>query len=131
MQTVESIRLLLTIALFVIGLSHLFQGKVWASFFEYLSSKRYIGVFINAFIHFAPGSLVVSFHPVYQGPFLWLTLLGWAWVIKGAVYFVFPAVGLKQMQKGTQKQRGTWAAAGIIMIAAAVILQSMRFFVTH
>lgn len=78
----EAIQKLAIVSFFVIGLSHIFQPRVWTQFFIDLRSKGEIGSFINAFIHFPLGALIVAFHNVWQGIPTILTLLGYAWVLK-------------------------------------------------
>ena len=50
-----AIQKLAIVSFFVIGLSHIFQPRVWAQFFIDLRSKGETGSFINAFIHFPLG----------------------------------------------------------------------------
>ncbi len=48
-------------------MSHIIQPRFWAQFFVDIRSKGEIGGFINAFIHFPLGALVIAFHNVWQG----------------------------------------------------------------
>ena len=117
-----AIQKLAIVSFFIIGLSHIFQPRVWAQFFIDLRSKGEIGSFINAFIHFPLGALIVAFHNVWQGIPTILTLLGYAWVLKSLVYFVLPSFGLKSMSRvSLEKSRG-FIVAGVMMLCIGSLL---------
>ncbi len=122
MDSAENIRFLFAVALTVIGLSHIFQGRVWSRFFQSLAEKGEPGAFANALIHLAPGLLIIGFHQVYQGPLLLFTLLGWGWVAKSSLYLMFPSVGVKQMSRGASKPDWVWTVAGGVMLLMAAAL---------
>jgi hypothetical protein len=46
-----------------------------------------------------------------------LTVLGYAWVIKGFVYFVFPRHGLKVMAQVRLERAWHFVLGGIVMVA--------------
>ena len=48
------------ICFFLIGFSHIVQPRAWAEFFIRLREKGTTGSFINAWIHFPPGALIVA-----------------------------------------------------------------------
>lgn len=107
---------LAVISLFVIGLSHVVQPRVWAQFFIEIRNMGEVGSFINAFIHFPLGALIVSFHNVWHGVPVILTLLGWGWVLKGLLYFIFPRWGLRSMARVSMEKSMGFVAAGIILL---------------
>ena len=85
------------ICFFLSGVSHIVQPRAWAEFFIRLREKGTTGSFINTWIHFPLGALIVAFHNVWCGIPAILTVLGYACVIK--VYlFRFPRYGLKVME---------------------------------
>jgi hypothetical protein len=90
-----AIQKLAIVSFFVIGLSHIIQPRVWVQFFVDIRSKGETGSFINAFLHFPLGALVIAFHNVWQGVPVILTLIGYGLVLKSLMYFVFPECGLK------------------------------------
>jgi CDP-diglyceride synthetase len=103
-------------------LSHIFQHRLWAQFFIDLRSKGEVGSFINAFIHFPLGALIVAFHNVWQGIPMILTLLGYAWVLKSLIYFVLPSVGLKSMSRVSVEKSWEFIIAGVVMLSIGGIL---------
>ncbi len=122
METAENVRFLFAVALLIVGLSHIVQGEAWAAFFKTLASRGDAGALANALIHMAPGLIIIGFHPVYSWPGVLFTLLGWAWVIKAAVYMVAPGVGVRQMTHGADKTKITWLIAGSVMVFVALLL---------
>jgi CDP-diglyceride synthetase len=117
-----AIQKLAVVSFFVIGLSHILQPRVWVQFFIYLRSKGEIGSFINAFIHFPLGALIVAFHNVWQGIPTILTLLGYGWVLKGFIYFIFPSFGLKSMSRVSLEKSWEFVVAGVFILAIGGLL---------
>ena len=110
------------VSFFIIGLSHIFQPRVWAHFFIDLRGKGEMGSFINAFIHFPLGALIIGFHNVWQGIPMILTLMGYGWVLKSLVYFVFPKFGLKTMSRVSLERSWEFVVAGVLMVGIGSLL---------
>lgn len=117
-----AIQKLAVVCFFVIGLSHILQPRVWAQFFIDLRDKGEIGSFVNAFIHFPLGALVVAFHNVWQGIPMVLTLIGYALVLKSLIYFVAPSVGLKSMSRVSLENSRESIVAGVVMLGIGGLL---------
>jgi uncharacterized protein YjeT (DUF2065 family) len=117
-----AIQKLAVVSFFVIGLSHIFQPRVWAQFFIDLRSKGEIGSFINAFIHFPLGALVVAFHNVWQGIPMILTIMGCGWVLKSLIYFMLPSFGLKSMSRVSLERASEFIIAGVVLIIIGSLL---------
>ena len=110
------------IAFSVIGLSHIFQPRVWARFFIELYAKGEVGSFINAFIHFPLGALIVAFHNIWTGIPAVLTFIGYGLVLKSAVYFLFPRYGVQVLSRVTVEKSAGFIPVGVLMVAIAVLL---------
>src|SRR5215475_7508159 len=96
-----AIQRLAIVVFLVVGLSHIFQPRVWAQFFIEIREKGATGSFIVAFIHFPLGALIVAFHNVWQGTPVILTLTGYSLVLKSFIHFVFPKRGLKSLSRAS------------------------------
>ena len=118
----EAIQKLAIISFLLIGLSHVFQPQVWVRFFIEIREKGEVGAFINGFIHFPLGAIIVAFHNVWQGIPLILTLMGYAWVLKGLINFVFPKFALKSLARVSMEKSSGFIAAGAILIGIACLL---------
>ena len=107
----------------VIGLSHVFQPRAWVTFFTVLREKGDAGVFVVAFMSLVFGSLIVAFHNVWTGLPIVLTLVGWGQVLKGLIYFIFPAFALRRGLKiPTYERAWVFIPGGLLFIALAVVL---------
>ena len=122
----SAIQKLAIICFFVIGISHIAQPRAWAQFFIEIREKGQIGSFIAAFIHFPLGALIVSFHNVWQGSPLLLTLIGYSLLLKSIVYFVFPSRGLKSLSRVSMDKSWEFVAAGIFSVGISCLLIIMH-----
>jgi hypothetical protein len=118
----RSIEMLVALQMFILGLSHIVQHRAWADFFILLREKGAAGNFFNAFLHTGVGTLVVSFHNVWSGIPVVLTVLGWAWVLKGFLYFVVPSIGLRSLRLVSIENSRRFAVAGVFMIFVSGLL---------
>lgn len=113
------------VCFFVIGVSHILKPRVWAQFFARLHDLGEVGSFINALLHFPLGVIIVSFHNVWRGLPIVLTLIGWSLVLKSCFYFVFPHVGIKVLKRASRGSIAESIVAGIFSIGISVLLLLM------
>ena len=106
----------------VIGLSHIFAPRGWVSFFVWLREKGEAGVFVVGGMSLWFGSIIVAFHNVWTGPAVVLTVLGWAQIVKGALYCVFPRVGLKMLERVSEKMERQFIYGGAVSLAIGAYL---------
>jgi hypothetical protein len=66
-----------------LGLSHIVQPRAWAEFFLLLKGQGKAGVFVDGFINLLLGAIIVSFHNVWHGLVMVVTIIGWGHAIKG------------------------------------------------
>ena len=117
-----SIEKLTAIFFLVTGLSHIFQPGVWVRFFIMLREKGEVGSFINAFVHFPLGAVIVAFHNVWHGIPVVVTLIGWGLVIKGTIYFVFPRFGVRMLGTVSMERSWQFVVAGIFSVVLAGVI---------
>ena len=117
-----AIEKLAAIGFFVIGLSHIIRPRTWAQFFIEVREKGEAGSFINAFIHFPLGALIVAFHPVWHGLAMILTLIGYGLVIKSLIYFVFPGHGRRMLARVSVERAWEFAVAGVMSLGLSGLL---------
>ena len=110
------------ISFFLIGVSHIFQPKVWVNFFIGIREKGTTGAFVIAFIHFPLGALIVAFHNIWRGIPLILTLLGYGLLVKGFIYFVFPKFGLRTLERVSLEKSREFDVAGVFSVGIAILL---------
>jgi len=117
----EAIEKLAIISYFLIGVSHIFQPKVWVDFFICIREKGEVGAFINAFVHFPLGALIVAFHNVWHGIPMILTVMGYGLLLKGFINLVFPKLGLKTLARVSHEKSWEFVAAGILSVGIALL----------
>ena len=110
------------ICFFIIGVSHILQPRVWAQFFMDLHSKGEVGSFQNALLHFPLGVLIVSFHNVWHGLPIVLTLIGWGLVLKSFIYFVFPRHGVRMLARVSMERAWEFIVAGVFSVGISGLL---------
>lgn len=106
----------------VVGLSHILQPRAWAEAFAALHRLGRPGAFVNGSLNLVPGAVFVAAHPVWSGPAVVLTLLGWGLVLKGAFNFLAPSLALRGMAKVGAFRGHQFAVAGLVLLALAGVL---------
>lgn len=106
----------------VIGLSHVFAPRAWVRFFVWLRDKGEPGVFVLAFLTLGFGAIIVSFHNVWSGVPAVLTVVGWAQVFKGALYFIFPSIGLKMLGRVSLDKAHHFVIGGVVLLLGLAAL---------
>ena len=115
----RSIQFLAMGAFLILGVSHVLQPRAWGKFFAALHRQGEVGSFAVAFLSLSIGLPIVAFHQVWTGIPLVLTVLGWLHVTKAALYFCFPALGLRGMSLALARpERLAWAGGGLIGVSA-------------
>ena len=110
------------ICFFITGVSHIVQPRVWVQFFIDMHSKGEVGSFLNALLHFPLGVLIVSFHNVWHGLPIVLTLIGWGLVLKSSIYFIFPKHGMKMLARVSMERSWEFIVAGIFSVGISGLL---------
>jgi len=118
----RAIQVFVLVNVLVIGFSHITAPMAWARFFGWLRSKGEAGVFVVAGMSLTFGSIIVAFHDVWSGLPLVVTLLGWAQVLKGAIYYCFPSFGLKQLGRVREDNARILVAPGAVFVVLGLLL---------
>jgi len=118
----EYMRMFAAICFFVIGVSHIVQHRAWSEFFALLHRQGRPGAFANGFLSLFTGGLIVSFHNVWHGIPIVLTLIGWGMLLKAFIVFAVPDWGLRSMAKVPIEKSGKFIIAGVMMIAISGLL---------
>ena len=112
----RSIEILTALNLLIFGFSHILQPRTWAEFFIDLRAKGNVGVFWTASMHLPIGVLIVSFHPVWSGLPLIVTILGCCWTLKGTLYFCFPGTGRKSLARVSLDRVWMFVVPGVLFV---------------
>jgi hypothetical protein len=115
---------------FALGLSHIVQPVAWAELFLLLKSQGKAGVFLDGFINLLLGAIIVSFHNVWHGLAMVVTIIGWGQVIKGLRIMVLPQIHLNQIDRRISLERAwIFRPAGAMLVALSVLFGYIAF--TH
>lgn len=111
-----AIERLAALAFLVTGLSHLLAPRAWVRFFERVEAQGEAAGIWNGLLHLPLGLVVAAFHPVWEGPGLVVTLIGWALVLKAAGQMCWPALARRSLamatgERGVARCRVAGAAA--------------------
>lgn len=106
----------------IVGVSHVLQPRVWVDFFSHLRARGEVGVFAIALLALIFGSVVVAFHNVWTGLPAVVTLLGWAQLVKAAIYLTWPQWGLRGLAWLTPERSYVMIPAGVMLVALSALI---------
>lgn len=104
---------LAALAFIITGLSHIAAPSAWVRFFTNLRAAGGAAGLLNAYVHMPLGLLIVAFHPVWSGPALLVTLVGWALTLKGAIYFLWPRLAERSLAAVSEERAWQFRLAGL------------------
>lgn len=111
--------------LLVIGLSHWLQAKMWAELFEEWRRDRFLPFYLG-WLYLTIGTVIAFGHNVWAWDLVVLvTLLGWAWTLKGILYLLWPNVLTRVIEKqlpAGQNHAGKFALVGGCMALVGALL---------
>lgn len=116
------IQVAIAIQLAIFGVAHLFRPAALIQFHGVLRSKGEAGVIFIALLSLITGSFLVAFHNVWSGLPIILTIFGWAQLLKGTAYLLFPSLGLRLLERVTPEKTNLFRLPGIPLIIVAALL---------
>jgi hypothetical protein len=124
----EAMLTLAAICFLLIGLSHVFQPQTWVKFFILIREQEEVGAFINGFVHFPLGALIVAFHNVWAGIPMVLTLIGYGLLLKSVICFLFPRLALRSLNRVSLDRSWEFIAAGIFSLGLSALFFYSRVY---
>jgi hypothetical protein len=113
---------------FALGLSHIAQPNAWAELFLLLKSQGKAGAFADGFMNLLLGAIIVSFHNVWQGLPMVVTIIGWGQFLKGLRILVLPQIHLNQIERRVSLERAwIFRPAGAMLIALSILFGYIAF----
>lgn len=90
-MTVELlIERVIAVGLLVIGLSHWLRAQLWADLFAEWRQNRFLPFYLG-WLYLTLGTVIALGHNVWAWDLVVIvTLLGWAWTLKGILYLLWP-----------------------------------------
>ncbi len=108
---------LTALAFLITGLSHIAAPNAWVHFFVHMRAQGEAAGLLNAYVHIPLGLLIVAFHPVWTGPQVLVTLIGWALTLKGTLYFLRPQLATWALAKISVDKAWHFQVAGVFALA--------------
>ena len=103
------------------GLSHIVRPRMWIDFFVRLHAQGQSGLVLKVLaIEFWPAVIVVTFHQVWWGPAIVLTLYGWAQFAKVWLALLAPEIGMRSMGLAETKGTRGFTAGGVMLIVVGL-----------
>ena len=117
-----AIERLVALLCLVFGISHIVQPRAWAEFFISCRGKGETGVFYIALLHLPIGAFIVAFHNIWHGVPAIVTVLGWGWTVKGALYLCYPKHGLRMMAVVSVERAWHFVVGGVLLVLVAALI---------
>lgn len=124
----RAVEILTVIQFTIIGLSHIVQRHAWVDFFIWLRERGYPGVFVHGFLSLGFGSLIVAFHQVWTGLPAVLTIVGYVYLLKAALCFLWPATQIRTLGRVSHERAWEMIIPGVIYLAVAGIVTYSLWF---
>jgi hypothetical protein len=109
-------------AFLLLGLSHLFQPKLWVRFFEVVRATG-VAAFIIPMYTLPFGLVLIAGHNlwVWDWP-LFFTIAGWGMTIKSALYLLIPGLADHMIETKMARTPLNYQIAGAVMAVFGAIL---------
>ena len=121
-ESAQAIQAFLAFPLLLMGISHIVQPKMWIDFFGYLHSLGYNGVLLRTFaLELVPAIAIITFHMVWSGPEVVVTIYGILLALKISLSLLFPSVGLRSLAMADRNKHINFVLAGALLIALSMI----------
>jgi hypothetical protein len=116
-----------SVSLFLVGLSHLIQPRLWRDFFIKIKETGVAGLII-AMYTLPQGLLIVLGHNIWvlDVPVI-ITICGWGMTIKSVIYALLPKRAEAVIPEGPNAHR-KYALGGALMIPVSLLLIWHSFF---
>jgi len=115
----------LAVGLLVVGLSHWIRARMTADMLEEWRQNRFLPLYLGWF-YLQIGSIIAFGHNKWVwDPVVIVTLLGWAWTIKGTLYLLWPNLLARMLEKkmpAGQNHEGKFKLAGGCMALIGALL---------
>ena len=120
--TAPIVRQLLILPLLVLGVSHIVQPAMWRTFFTRLHGEGPPGVVTRTFtLELWTALVLFTFHQVWSGPEVLITIYGNLLVAKITLSMLWPAIGLRSLSMAESKGDMGFRVAGVVLCALATL----------
>lgn len=64
----------------------------------------------------------MAFHDLWHGIPMLVTLLGWGWTVKGALYLIRPKIALKMLARVSVERAHEFVIAGVVLVELGALI---------
>lgn len=116
---------LIGLLLLSIGVSLLFQGKVFMKALNDITENRTTLFMVGVVLFFCGLSIVLA-HNIWNAGFLSLviTLIGWVLILRGLASMFIPGHGITRMVRWFKVEEFSWAYGILVMVIGAYLTYS-------
>ncbi|MEM9208800.1 MAG: hypothetical protein AAGA61_06110 [Pseudomonadota bacterium] len=116
-SSAAAVQAVMTLPFILFGLSHIVQPNLWREFFGYLHGLGATGVVIRTFaLELVPATVIVTFHQVWSGVPVALTIYGWLLMIKITLSMLVPSIGLRSLGMSDTADGRGFVVGGIVLL---------------
>ena len=128
MTTTHALDQIYAILLVVLGLSHVLAARLWCELFDKLFQLKFAALIIGTLtLPFGLPVIVLHNRWVWE-PAVIVTIVGWGWTIKGALYLLFPRTPDLIRPREFRGQHHKFIIAGLFAIMLGVAVAAQAFF---
>lgn len=115
----------IAVGLLVVGLSHWLRGQMWADLFDEWRRNRFLPFYLG-WLYLQLGTVIALGHNIWAWNLVVVvTLLGWAWTLKGILYLLWPNLLARAVEKSLapdQHPARKFALVGAFMAVIGALL---------
>ncbi len=115
----QAVALIVGIVALPMGISLFVRSAEWSRFFQLLRTQGDHAALILGYFHLIIGAFIVAFHWEWQGLSVFVTLVGVAAILEGAVYTLFPRFLQTMLAWCAPRQRTLFSVTGLMAIIVA------------
>ena len=117
----QFVQALLAFPFLLMGISHIVQPTMWRQFFRYLHNLGSTGVIFRTFaLELTPAIVLITFHQVWTGPAILISLYGWILMLKVSMSLLIPSLGLRSLAMANREASPDFTIAGVLLIALSL-----------
>jgi hypothetical protein len=119
----EAVQRLTALAFLLFGASHLSAPQAWIRYFQRMHAEGCAGAIMSGCFHAPLGLTILSFHWIWSGPALLVTLLGLLLLLRAGLHLVSPPIARASLRLSLTAQPWHFRTAGAgLMLVGGVVL---------
>ena len=118
----QLIQVIIVITFFTLRISMVLRAKIWVEWVQKLQSNGTSGILSLGLINLLLGSIIVTFHWVWEGFAMIVTIIGMIMLCRSFIILLTPNLFLKIIDKTLPKMNVIVSIGGFLFVVIAVLL---------